>query len=138
VTSLILRTACRFVFPLLVLFSVFLLVRGHNEPGGGFAGGLVASAAFALVVIAYGPAAARKSLRVRPSTLIGSGLLAAAGSGVLALFRGEPFLTGQWRTLALPGSGPVALGSPLLFDAGVYLAVIGVVLNIVFSFAEED
>ncbi|MEW6720914.1 MAG: Na+/H+ antiporter subunit B [Thermodesulfobacteriota bacterium] len=137
-SSLILRTACRFVFPLLVLFSVFLLVRGHNEPGGGFAGGLVASAAFALVVIAYGPAAARKSLRVRPSTLIGTGLLTAAGSGMPALFRGEPFMTGQWRTLELPASGPVALGSPLLFDVGVYLVVFGVVLNIVLSFAEED
>ncbi|MBE0569478.1 MAG: Na+/H+ antiporter subunit B [Deltaproteobacteria bacterium] len=137
-TSLILRTASRFVFPLLVLFSVFLLVRGHNEPGGGFAGGLVASAAFALVVIAYGPAVARKSLRVQPFTLIGSGLLISAGSGVWALVRGEPFLTGQWRMLDLFASGPVELGSPLLFDIGVYLVVFGVVLNIVFSFAEEE
>jgi multicomponent Na+:H+ antiporter subunit B len=138
VTSLILRTATRFVFPLLLLFSVFLLARGHNEPGGGFAGGLVASSAFSLVVIAYGTEVARKSLRVRPVSLIGAGLLAAAGSGLLATLRGEPFLTGQWATLDRFPGGPVDAGTPLLFDVGVYLVVCGVVLNIVFSFAEEE
>jgi multicomponent Na+:H+ antiporter subunit B len=138
VTSLILRTATRFVFPLLVLFSVFLLIRGHNEPGGGFAGGLVAAAAFAMVAIAYGTPVARKSLRARPSTLAGVGLLIAAGSGAWGLVRGEPFLTGQWLTIDLFAAGPVLLGSPLLFDIGVFLVVVGVVLNIVFSFAEEE
>lgn len=137
-TSLILRTATRFVFPLLLLFSVFLLARGHNEPGGGFAGGLVASSAFSLVVIAYGTEVARKSLRARPVSLIGAGLLAAAGSGLLATLRGEPFLTGQWATLDRFPGGPVDAGTPLLFDVGVYLVVCGVVLNIVFSFAEEE
>lgn len=137
-TSLILRTATRFVFPLLLLFSVFLLARGHNEPGGGFAGGLVASAAFSLVVIAYGADVARKSLRARPVSLIGAGLLAAAGSGLLATLRGEPFLTGQWMKIDRFPDGPVDLGTPLLFDLGVYLVVCGAVLNIVFSFAEEE
>jgi len=138
VSSLILRTATRFVFPLLLLFSVFLLVRGHNEPGGGFAGGLVASAAFSLVVIAYGTDVARKSLRARPVSLIGAGLLVAAGSGLWALLRGEPFLTGQWTTIERFPGGPADLGTPLLFDIGVLLTVLGVVLNIVFSFAEEE
>ena len=61
--------------PLLLLFSVFLLLRGHNEPGGGFVGGLVAAAAFALYVIAFGVERARQALLVKPLTLLGAGLL---------------------------------------------------------------
>ena len=82
--------------PLLLLFSVFLLLRGHNEPGGGFVGGLVAAAAFALYAIAYGVERARRALLVKPLTLLGAGLLIALASGVPAVLRGQPFLTAQW------------------------------------------
>jgi multicomponent Na+:H+ antiporter subunit A len=130
-TSTIFRAAARLLMPLLLLFSVFLLLRGHNEPGGGFVGGLVASAAFALYAIAFGVQRARQALLVRPLTLLGTGLLIALGSGVPAAFRGRPFLTAQW-TLE-----PVALGTPILFDIGVFLVVTGVVLMMIFSLAEE-
>ena len=83
-TSSILQTATRFLMPLLLLFAVFLLLRGHNEPGGGFVGGLVVAAAFVLYSIAYGVSASRRALLVEPSTLLGAGLLVAAGSGVPA------------------------------------------------------
>lgn len=135
-TSLILRTATRFMLPLLLLLSVFLLLRGHNEPGGGFSGGLVAAAAFALYALAFGVPAARQSLRVDPHRLIAVGLLVAAGSGGLALLRGQPWMTGQWVRLPLPGLGEVALGTPLGFDVGVYLAVLGVTLLIVLTLEE--
>jgi multicomponent Na+:H+ antiporter subunit B len=135
--SLILRTTTRFLVTLLLLFSIFLLLRGHNEPGGGFVGGLVAADALALYAIAYDVAATRHVLRVDPHTLIGIGLLAAIGSGLLPLFRGQPFLTGQWGYLHLPGLSKVDLGSPLLFDTGVYLVVLGVTLTIILSLAEE-
>jgi multicomponent Na+:H+ antiporter subunit B len=137
-TSLILRVATLFIFAPVMLFSVFLLLRGHNEPGGGFAAGLAAAAAFSLVAIAYGADVARQSLRVDSQTLTGAGLLVAAGSGIWPLFRGEPFLTGRWVEIDLPGVGAVAIGSPLLFDVGVYLVVIGAVMTIILAYMEEE
>ena len=133
--SSILQTATRFLMPLLLLFAVFLLLRGHNEPGGGFVGGLVVAAAFVLYAIAYGVSASRRALLVEPSMLLGVGLLVAVGSGAPAVLFGLPFMTAAWTTV---GVGPVRfdLGTPLVFDLGVFLAVIGVVLTIVFTLAE--
>lgn len=130
-TSPIFRTAARLLLPLLLLFSVFLLLRGHNEPGGGFVGGLVAAAAFALYLVAYGVRLARRALMVNPLTLIGAGLLIAVVSGVPASLRGQPFMTAQWPLVDIP------IGTPALFDIGVFLVVAGVVLMMVFSLAEE-
>lgn len=127
-TSVILQTATRFFQPLLLLFSFFLLLAGHNEPGGGFAGGLVAAAALILHALAYGVESARRALGVDPRTLIGAGLLVAASSGIWAVLAGRPLLTGLWRG---------GLGTPLLFDAGVYLVVIGGTLLMVFALMEE-
>jgi len=135
-SSMILSTATRYLLPLLLLFSLFLLLRGHNDPGGGFAGGLVAAAAFALYAIAHGVAAARRVLPLSPRGLIGGGLLVALGSGLIAVLVGRPFMTGLWDQHPIPVLGKV--GTPLLFDAGVYLVVIGITLLIIFSLAEEE
>jgi multicomponent Na+:H+ antiporter subunit A len=132
VASPIFRTAARLLMPLLLVFSVFLLLRGHNQPGGGFVGGLVAAAAFALYAIAFGAHRARQALLVRPLTLLGAGLLIALLSGAPAVLRGQPFLTALWA----PGSLP--LGTPVVFDVGVFLVVAGVVLMMIFSLAEES
>lgn len=136
-TSLILSTATRFLLPLLLLFSIFVLLRGHNEPGGGFVGGLIAAAAFALHAIATNVRTARRTLRLDPRTLIAIGLTAALGSGMIALFYNLPFMTGLWVTLYNPWLEELHVGTPLLFDAGVYLVVFGVTLTIIFSLAEE-
>jgi multicomponent Na+:H+ antiporter subunit B len=137
VKPLILPTAARFLLPLLLLFSVFLLLRGHNAPGGGFAAGLVAAAAFALYAIATNVRAARRALGVTPRALLGVGLLVALASGLLAVLAGSSFLTARWDSLPLPGVGQVDVGTPLLFDVGVYLVVVGMALTIVLSLAEE-
>lgn len=136
--GLILPTATRYLLPLLLLFSLFLLLRGHNEPGGGFAGGLVASAGFALLATAAGVPAARSLLRVDTRTLIGVGLTAAIASGLVGMVGGRPFLSGAWITFALPDGSTFYVGTPLLFDVGVYLVVIGMVLTIVFALEEEE
>lgn len=136
-TSLILRAATRFMLPTLLLFSVFLLLRGHNLPGGGFSGGLVAAAAFIVYGIAYGAQAARHVLPENLQALIGCGLAIALASGVFALFTGQPLMTGVWATLYVPGFGSLDVGTPLIFDIGVYLAVIGVTLSIMLPLAEE-
>jgi multicomponent Na+:H+ antiporter subunit A len=131
-TSPIFKTGARMLMPLLLLFALFLLWRGHNEPGGGFVGGLVAAAAFALFLIAYGVDRARRALIVKPGTLLGVGLLTALISGIPAALRGQPYLTAQWLL------GPIPLGTPMLFDIGVFLVVTGVVLMMIFSLAEES
>jgi multicomponent Na+:H+ antiporter subunit B len=135
-TSLILSTAARYLLPLLLLFSLFLFARGHNEPGGGFVGGLVAAAAVTLYAIAYTATKARQVLFSDPRELIGVGLLIAGGSGLVSMFRGKPYMTGTWNSdIYLPLMG--AVGTPVLFDLGVYLVVVGVVLTIVFALMEE-
>jgi multicomponent Na+:H+ antiporter subunit B len=128
VTSALLRTATRLLMPL-------LLLRGHNEPGGGFVGGLVVAAAFVLYAIAYGVDAGRRALPVPSVTLLSAGLLTALASGLAGVLLGRPFMTALWTDLRV-GPISVALGTPLLFDIGVFLAVIGVVLTIVFTLAE--
>jgi multicomponent Na+:H+ antiporter subunit B len=135
-TSLILKTTTRYLTPLLLIFSVFLFLRGHNQPGGGFAGGLVAAAPFALYSIAYGAAEARRVLHIDPHRLIGVGLLASFTSGVISLLNGLPFLTGLWGYVQVPGLEKIEVGTPVLFDLGVYLVVMGVTLSMVFALEE--
>ena len=135
--STILQTATRFLMPLLLLFALFLLLRGHNEPGGGFVGGLVVASSFVLYAMAFGVDPARRALLVDPSTLLGGGLLVALSSGLPALLLGRPFMTALWTRV---GVEPAVLdvGTPLMFDVGVFLAVIGVVLTIVFTLADAS
>ena len=137
IRSLILMTATRYLVPIMLMFAVFVLLRGHNEPGGGFVGGLLAASAIALYIFAFGIRQAERLLRVKPLTLIGIGLALALGSALVApIFLGLPLMTGLWSTFEVPGIGK--LGTPLFFDIGVMLVVIGVTLLIVFTLAEED
>jgi multicomponent Na+:H+ antiporter subunit B len=130
-TSLILRTATRVLMPLLLLYGLFLLLRGHNAPGGGFAGGLVVAAAYALHSFAFGVTAARRALLVDPLRLIGAGLLLSLGSGLLPLVLGESFLKSLWLNPVL------GIGTPTVFDIGVFMVVIGVVTTMTFTLVEE-
>ena len=136
--SVILRIAARTLTPLLTVVSVVLLLRGHNAPGGGFIGGLLAAAAIAFYALAFGPALARRRLRVMPRTLIAIGLLVALTSGLPAVFAGRPYLSGEWWQPQLPLLGSIPLGTPLWFDVGVYVAVIGFVLTIFFALFEAE
>jgi multicomponent Na+:H+ antiporter subunit B len=133
--SLILSAATRVLMPLLLMLSVFLLVRGHNDPGGGFVGGLVASTSFVLYTIAHGVRAAREVMRVNPASIAAVGIAVAALSGLPAVLAGEPFMTGVWLADPLPLIGKA--GTPLLFDTGVYCVVFGVVTGMVFSLTEH-
>lgn len=134
--STILITATRILLPLMLLFAFYIFVRGHNDPGGGFIGGLIVAAAFSLYGIAHGMETARSLLRLHPRTFIGMGLLCVLSSGFLApLLDGLPFLTALWGTAVWPAIGK--LSSPLLFDTGVFLGVVGVTSMIIFTLAEE-
>ncbi len=133
--SILLSAAARYLMPLMLIFSVFLLIRGHNEVGGGFVGGLVASSALMLYGIAVSPSALRHMLPLEPRLLAGLGLLIAFLAGLIPLLFGEPFLTGLWLKTELPVIGKI--GTPLLFDVGVYFVVIGVVMWILLSLSED-
>lgn len=136
--SLILVTATRFLLPLQLLFSIFLLLRGHDEPGGGFIAGLVAAGAIALYLFAFDVQKTHELLRFTPHDLFGWGLLIGALSGVPALLMGKPYLTALWWEVQFPFFGEVKLSTPLVFDIGVYLAVIGAVLAVVIALAEVE
>lgn len=133
--SLILATAIRYLLPLLLLLSVYILLRGHNAPGGGFIGGLVASSAFALLALAHGVDLSKRVLRIAPRNLITAGLFTAGSSGCVPLFFNLPFMTGLWFETHINVIGK--LGTPFFFDLGVFLVVLGVTLMIIFSLMEE-
>ncbi len=131
--SLLLRTMVRILMPLILLFSVFVFARGHQEPGGGFVGGLVAAAGIVLWIVAEGASDARRRFPIRPSTLSALGLSCAATAALIPIASGRPFLTSLWFHLPLPGGGYFDLGTTTLFDLGVYLVVVGTVLLFVFT-----
>ena len=136
VRSRILSTSVRYLLPVLLLFAFFILARGHNAPGGGFIAGLVVAAAFALVAIANHAREARVILWLKPRVFIAIGLLIVLISAVISVLAGLPALTGLWNSaLFLPIIGK--LGTPFLFDIGVFYVVVGVVLLIIFSLMEE-
>ena len=127
-TSPILTTGARIVAPILLMFSLYVLLRGHNAPGGGFIGGLIAAAGFALIAFAEGTAVARRALRLDPVTLGTLGLIAALIAGFAAILTGQPPFTGLWADVA-----GYAISTVLLFDIGVYLAVLGAILTLIFA-----
>jgi multicomponent Na+:H+ antiporter subunit A len=138
INSLILSATLRVVLPLLVMFSIFLFLRGHNEPGGGFIGGLSAAAAFSLYAIAEGMQKAFRSLRFHTRNFINWGLLIALSSGFLSFIfapdKPFAFMRGVWMTQELPIIGK--FGSPTVFDLGVELVVFGVTLTIIYALME--
>lgn len=133
--STILQTATRYLLPILLLFSFFLLLRGHYYPGGGFVGGLVASIAFVLHSFAYGTDNTMKLLRYKPLSLIPIGLGVATLSMLVPVLLGFPVMTGLWLDEPVPVIGMI--GTALFFDIGVYLVVIGTVLTILFTISLE-
>lgn len=129
--SVIFSTMSRLFFVLLLGAAVFMLFRGHNEPGGGFIGGLFAALAFALLALSDSVAKARKALIIHPVVLIGLGLVLAFVSGIPGLISDRSFLTHWWFEL-----GSTHLGTATAFDIGVFMVVIGGVLSLVFRFYE--
>jgi multicomponent Na+:H+ antiporter subunit B len=179
--TLIFSTAIKILTPLFLLFSLYVFVRGHNHPGGGFIGGLMVAISFMFHVLAHGskrtskdyfslilygynrkPEELRRAyyknifnanilhrhterskeqdwkyylIRLRPSLLIAFGLILTVISGTIGLVMGKPFLTGIWFGAEIPLVG--GLGTPLLFDLGVYFLVLGMVLKMIFTMSKE-
>ena len=135
--TLILKAATRLLVGLILVFSVYLLFRGHQSPGGGFAGALVAGTAFALFALSEGASALRRALRIDPRLLTAAGLLIALAAGMTAVFGNKPFLTGIWWKWGHGTEAQVFMGTPVIFDIGVYLTVLGTILTLVMALEEE-
>ena len=135
--TLIFRTVAPFLTALMLLFSVFVLLRGHNEPGGGFIGGLIAASGLAIYGIARGVAAVRRALFFHPLAVAGAGLLLSTVAGILSILFAVPFMTGLWIYPSLLGT-EVPLSSVLRFDIGVYLVVLGAITSIALALEEKE
>ena len=135
--TLIFKTIAPYLAALMVLFSIFVLLRGHNEPGGGFIGGLIAASALAIYGIACGVSPVRRAIRFHPMTLSGFGLLLAAIAGILSFFSQVPFLTGLWIYPVIFGE-EVPLSTPLIFDIGVYFVVLGAISSTALALEERE
>jgi len=137
VNSIVLQVAARYLITLLLLFAVFLLFRGHNEPGGGFIAGLVVASGHALYVLAFGIEDARGLLRVDPRLLLSGGLAVALLSTLPGIVESGVPLRGIWYEVPMLGGSTVKIGSPLIFDLGVFFTVVGSAVMVLRSLSEE-
>ncbi len=135
--SLIFRTIAPLLVAVMLVFSVFVLLRGHNEPGGGFIGGLSAASALTIYGMAMGVAAARTALKVHPLAYAGFGVALAGLAGVLSILFDVPFLTGLWTSFTFDGS-EVALSTPMVFDIGVYFVVFGTITAVALALEDSE
>jgi multisubunit Na+/H+ antiporter MnhB subunit len=136
--SPLLSTGTRTMVPTLALFSLFLLIIGHDVPGGGFAGGLIASLALLLIFLSFGSRGLRRALPVEPDMIMGIGLAMAVAAGIIgAIFEGT-FLTYTFASWDAALVGEVKVSSLLLFDLGVYVLVIGLVATATLRLGTEQ
>lgn len=125
--SIILDVSTRLVTSSALVLSFYLLAAGHNQPGGGFIGGLVGGAAIALAYVGGGLEQVRAFTHLRPWTILGGGLVVVATAAIVPLLVGGAVLEQDFVTLHPPVLGDVKLTSALFFDTGVYLVVVGTV-----------
>jgi multicomponent Na+:H+ antiporter subunit B len=135
--SVILQLAAKYLKWLFIVFAVLALIRGHNDPGGGFIGGLMAGLAIVYRGFAYDTFEVIERMKNVPERFIAGGLFAILMSFVPSLVLGKTIMTGVWLSIPLPLVGELKLGSPFLFDIGVFFAVIGVTLMFVFSLTQK-
>lgn len=128
IPSAILSAGAGTVFPLVMVFSLYLLFAGHNQPGGGFSGGMTAGAGLVLAYLTGGFAGLRQLVRVRASTVLSAGLLLAMASSLIPMAFGLEFMESAVWEWDIPLIGSVKLVSVLFFDTGVYLVVVGLAL----------
>ncbi|MCL4464515.1 MAG: hypothetical protein M1389_00520 [Chloroflexi bacterium] len=136
-SSPILRTVSSLLLPFGIVFAVYLLLRGHNSPGGGFIAGVTAAAIIALQYVAFGHNRAGKLFPDDHLKFFGVGLLLAAATGIASMVFGRPFLTSTFEFYHLPFFGEMELASAMLFDFGIFLVVVGAINCVVNALGEE-
>jgi multicomponent Na+:H+ antiporter subunit B len=135
--TVIFRTLAPLIVAIMLVFSAYICLRGHNEPGGGFIGGLIAAASLEVLALAIGVKATRTALRFDPVSIAGFGVFMAGLSGLLSLFIDAPFMTSIWWFPVIGGT-EIALSTPLIFDLGVYFTVFGALASIGLALISEN
>ena len=135
--SVVFEVATRLVFHTMLIFSFYFLFAGHNQPGGGFVGGLMAGAALIVRYLAAGRYELGEAIRVTAGQLLGSGLIISLVAGILPVFFGGSVLQTVVFDFEMPVFGAVHLATALLFDIGVYVLVLGLVLDVLRSLGAE-
>jgi multicomponent Na+:H+ antiporter subunit A len=135
--SLILDVGAEVLFHSVLLASLYLLFAGHNQPGGGFIGGLVAAAGFGLRYLAGGRREVVDASRLRPWAFLGAGLLIASATAIAAIVAGGQLLESSIWEVELAVLGKVKATSALPFDIGVYLVVLGLMLTALDALGED-
>ncbi|AUJ26516.1 MULTISPECIES: Na(+)/H(+) antiporter subunit B [Virgibacillus] len=135
--DLILRTTASLIAFILLGFAVYLLLAGHNSPGGGFVGGLMTAGAILLMNMSYGFKEVRKVLPINYVKLIPAGLAIAVGTGIGSFLFQQPFLSQTYGYFHFPIFGEIELATAMIFDLGVYLTVVGVMMTIILSIAND-
>ncbi len=136
--STLLQIAARYLKFLFLVFAVIALFQGHNHPGGGFIGGLIAALVAVYKSMAYSSAQVQSRLSIKPEQYMGIGLICALLSFVPGILAGTPLMKGQWYSFNIPILGALKLGTPLLFDIGVFFTVIGVTLTFLFTLSDNE
>lgn len=138
INDVILRTVTKIVVFIILTFGVYLFLSGHNTPGGGFIGGLVLASAIVLLYLSHDIETVQKSLPLDFKLVAASGVLLATGTGIGSLLFGAPFMSQTFAYFDLPVFGKTELTTVTIFEAGVALAVVGVVVTIILSISEDE
>lgn len=136
--DVMLQTFARMLIFIILAFSIYLLLAGHNNPGGGFIGGLMTASAILILYLAFDMKTIRKSIPLDFVKIIGIGLLFASLTGVVSMLFGFPYLTQFFDYFHIPLLGEVELTTALPFDLGVYFVIVGSALTIILTIAEDD
>lgn len=136
--NLILQFTAKIVFFIIFFFAVHIFFAGHYTPGGGFVGGLLASSAIVLLVLAFDLNTVRSILPINYMYLVASGLILALATAAFPMFVGKPFFTHFFDYFTLPIIGKTSLHTAALFDLGVFLVVVGVTMTIIQTIGEDE
>lgn len=136
--DVVLQTSTKLLSFVIIIFSIYVMLAGHNNPGGGFIGGLMTSAGFVLLGLAYDLETVRKTLPIDYKILIAIGLLTALLTGIGSFAFGVEFLTHTFGHVWLPLLGETEVATALFFDLGVYFVVVGATLSIIFTIGEDQ
>ncbi|MBS7345449.1 MAG: Na(+)/H(+) antiporter subunit B [Caryophanon sp.] len=136
--DVILQFTAKLVFFIIFLFSVHIFMAGHYTPGGGFVGGLLAASAIVLLILAFDLKTVQAGFPINYRIMTAIGLVLALGTAAFPMFDGKPFFTHYFDYFDLPFFGKTSLHTAMLFDAGVFLVVVGVTMTIIQSIGEDE
>ncbi|OCS92584.1 Na(+)/H(+) antiporter subunit B [Caryophanon latum] len=136
--DVLLQFTAKLVFFMIFLFSVHIFMAGHYTPGGGFVGGLLAASAIVLLILAFDLKTVQAGFRINYRIMVAIGLVLALGTAAYPMLDGKPFFTHYFDYFDLPFFGETSLHTAMLFDAGVYLVVVGVTMTIIQSIGEDE